>query len=871
MFYSMEEGVEEDTFLGNIVQDAALGSLYPDVVDSFVYGVLQGRYKANFKIDKDTGDFMAGELLDRDAICPFQLQCGITVQVAILEPNQYFTVITVHVEIIDKNDITPEFPSDKYVINISESTQPGADFVISPAVDQDSPSNSIIEYNIEPQLQNFDLSVIFNQDQTQELRLTLVRPLDREVTPSYRTVLRAIDGGLEKNTGSVVIELNVVDHNDNSPIFSSDTFNITVAENFGLGDPIAKLNAIDFDEGPNGEVRYRLSTQSAAQYGNIFEVDQYTGEIMLKSELDYETKDIFSLLVEAYDMGVGSLPALAKVFVYVQDVNDHEPVITVSGLSPSGAVTLSEAARISSNVASLTVEDRDKGVSGVVSCQSLDPDMALEPMFKNNFRLVTKRTFDYEVEETYEMTVVCKDSGTPQLSSSADIEITIVDANDNKPKFGEDFYSLSFRENNTVGDIILMVMASDIDSGENGEISFDVSEEAKDLLEISDTGIIRAKVPLDHEMLEVISFNVIATDGGSPPLSTAVPVTITLTDINDEEPRFEFPSYSFMTFENQDAGIEIATLKATDADSPPYDNFEFSIVSQGKGISSFDIDARSGKITTKQKLDREHTSTYELRIAATNTAFPRLSSVVKVTVIVADRNDNYPLILFPSNSNNTVQIPGNAVKGYIFTQIEATDADSLKNAELEYKIAGGNSETLFNIDHVTGKLSVAKDLSNAKYTEYNILIVVRDKGTPPNDAVVTIRAVINKTLSVPDNPDDNDGANDVSPFYPLISPSHQKILIILGVVTTLLVVILISAIIYIKRRQVLHDRDMVQRVYKVDLNRDESDPLDDGVRHEVKLAVDGHHDPPIRKENGPDNGRTHLTLEVSWFNVSHIS
>ena len=148
-----------------------------------------------------------------------------------------------------------------------------------------------------------------------------------------------------------------------------------------------------------------------------------------------------------------------------------------------------------------------------------------------------------------------------------------------------------------------------------------------------------------------------AVDGGQPtPRSTTVTVTVNIVDVNDSPPRFTQSSYTFGTYENQPVDTEIGRLVAVDPDSPPHDQFLFAVVSETPPIGAFVVDRRSGRLATARELDRELTRVHHVVVAATDLAEPRLSSAVNVTVFVADRNDNAPVISFPRPGNDSVEV-----------------------------------------------------------------------------------------------------------------------------------------------------------------------------------------------------------------------
>ena len=156
---------------------------------------------------------------------------------------------------------------------------------------------------------------------------------------------------------------------------------------------------------------------------------------------------------------------------------------------------------------------------------------------------------------------------------------------------------------------------------------------------------------------------VAAVDGGQPtPRSSTVTVTLNIVDVNDCPPRFTQSTYTFGTYENQPADTEIGRLVAVDADSPPHDRFVFAVAAETPPIGAFMIDRRSGRLATARELDRELTRVHHVVVAATDIARPQLSSTVNVTVFVADRNDNAPVISFPRPGNDSVEVRHNGVR-----------------------------------------------------------------------------------------------------------------------------------------------------------------------------------------------------------------
>ena len=148
-----------------------------------------------------------------------------------------------------------------------------------------------------------------------------------------------------------------------------------------------------------------------------------------------------------------------------------------------------------------------------------------------------------------------------------------------------------------------------------------------------------------------------ASDEGRPTaLSSNATVTLNIVDVNDNPPRFTQSAYTFGTYENQPGDTEIGRLVAIDADSPPHDRFVFAVVSETPPIGAFVVERRSGRLSTTRQLDRELTRVHNVVVAVMDVAKPELSSAVNVTVFVADRNDNAPVISFPRPGNDSVEV-----------------------------------------------------------------------------------------------------------------------------------------------------------------------------------------------------------------------
>ena len=252
-------------------------------------------------------------------------------------------------------------------------------------------------------------------------------------------------------------------------------------------------------------------------------------------------------------------------------------------------------------------------------------------------------------------------------------------------------------------------------------------------------------IEFDHEKLSSVNFEIIAFDQGEPSLSSTATVSVTVRDINDSPPVFSQDAYSFGIHENKQPGTEVGNVAASDADSPPYNKVEYYLDADDlDAIDSFQIDHMSGQITTKKTLDREIHAQYYLRVKAINDDYTPLSSTVSVTVYVADKNDNSPVMDFPVPYNNTISMSSFVPIGYDVIRVRAHDEDIGVNAEIVYTIT--DDYELFEVDSVTGAVQTTGDLSKITYHQFNMSVRASDKGQPSRFASSMLYVIVTDSI-----------------------------------------------------------------------------------------------------------------------------
>jgi protocadherin delta 1 len=261
----------------------------------------------------------------------------------------------------------------------------------------------------------------------------------------------------------------------------------------------------------------------------------------LIGSLDREVNAMYLLTVQARDRSPDSVPASVKVTVKVKDINDNPPQITVNALTRTGHVEVLESKPINSFVAHLSVKDFDEGLNGQFSCRLMGQTSTfrLEAISRSGYKIVTNTILDRERYHTYPLVVTCADKGSPPLSSSADINVRVLDENDNSPRFTKQTYSKIIKENMALGSHVLRVFATDSDLGLNGHVKYTLEGSDSEYFRINhSTGAITIRRTVDYELTTELRFHVVASDQGQPQRSSTATVSLTIMDVNDEPPTF---------------------------------------------------------------------------------------------------------------------------------------------------------------------------------------------------------------------------------------------------------------------------------------------------------------------------------------------
>ncbi|KAG7227642.1 hypothetical protein INR49_029403 [Caranx melampygus] len=432
-------------------------------------------------------------------------------------------------------------------------------------------------------------------------------------------------------------------------------------EDAPVGTVILDLNAVDADEGLNGEVVYGFGKQVSHEIRELFQVDNKSGRLTLRSPVDFEDKSTYELDVQATDLGPNPTPSVCKIIIHVTDVNDNAPEISITPMTSitTGIAYISEAADKDSLVALISTLDRDSGVNSQVHCTLYGHDhFKLRQAYEDSYMIVTAATLDRERISEYNLTVMAEDFGSPPLRKITQYTIRLSDENDNAPHFTKAVYEVSVVENNAPGAYITTVEASDADLGNNGKITYRLVDSVimgspvNTFVSLNSvSGSIYALRSFNYEVMKHLDVHIQASDGGSPQLQSTAVIRLKIVDQNDNQPSIiEPPLYkgSAEVFLPRDApaGYVVTQIKATDADEGINAQLSYKITEGGH--LGFSINKETGKVHVSRQLTYDLTDNVKVTVSVSDNGSPALTS----TAIIHLSFIEGPLPSLPSFAQN---------------------------------------------------------------------------------------------------------------------------------------------------------------------------------------------------------------------------
>ncbi|CAH6787249.1 Fat1 [Phodopus roborovskii] len=679
-----------------------------------IYSITEGNIGEKFSMDYKTGTITIQNTTQ------LRSRYELTIRAS---DGRFASMTSVKINVKESKESPLKFTQDFYSAVVKENTTETKTLAVITAIG--NPINEPLFYHILNPDRRFKIS------HTSGVLSTTGIPFDREQQETFDVVVEVTKEHEPSAVAHVVVKVTIEDQNDNAPVFVNLPYYAVVKVNAEVGHVIRYVTAIDRDSGRNGEVHYYLK-----EHHDHFQIGP-SGDISLKKPFEHDTLNKeYLVTVVAKD---GGSPAFsAEVLVPITVVNKAMPVFEKAFYSAE----IPENIQMHSPVVHVQANSPE-GLKVFYSITDGDPFSQFTINFNTGVINVIA-PLDFESHPAYKLSIRATDSLTG-AHAEVFVDIIIEDINDNPPVFVQQSYTTTLSEAAVIGTPVLQVKATDSDSEPNRGISYQMfgnHSQSHDHFHIdSHTGLISLVRALDYEQFLQHKVFVRAVDGGMPPLSSDVIVTVDVTDLNDNPPLFEQQIYEAKISEHASHGHFVMCVKACDADSSDLDKLEYSILS-GNDHKSFVIDSETGIITLSNV--RQHTLKpfYSLNISVSDGVF-RSSAQVHVTVMGG--NLHSPVFL---QNEYEAELAENAPLHTLVVQVKATDRDSGIYSHITYHIVNDFAKDRFYVND-RGQIFTLEKLDRETPAEKVISIRLMAKDAGGKVAFCTINVILT---------DDNDNA-----------------------------------------------------------------------------------------------------------------
>ncbi|XP_072434098.1 protocadherin-9 isoform X5 [Chiloscyllium punctatum] len=541
------------------------------------------------------------------------------------------------VTVSDVNDNRPVFRESQLEVQLPEDSPPGTSVIQLHATDADVGSNAELRYLFSAQTPAA-VRRSFALDPSLGL-ITVQRPLDREDVSLHKMTVLATDGSSSPARATVTV--NVTDVNDNPPaidiryIISPVNGTVHLSEKDPVNTKIALITVSDRDTDVNGKVVCYIEKEVPFHLKAVYD-NQYLLET--SSFLDYEGTNQYAFRIVASDAGKPSLNQSALVRVRLEDENDNPPVFS----QPVIELAVPENNHRGLYLTTISATDDDSGKNAEIVYQ-LGPNASFFDLDRKTGVLTASRVFDREEQERYIFTVTARDSGNPPLQSQAAVIVTVLDENDNNPKFTHNHFQFFVSENLPKYSTVGVITVTDLDAGANAEVMASVVGDNANFILDPLSGVIRSNVSFDREQQSSYTFEVKAVDRGRPVRTSIAKVTINVIDVNDNSPVVIYPpsnsSFKLVPL-SAIPGSVVAEVFAVDVDTGMNAELKYSIVS-GNNKGLFRIDPVTGNITLEEKPTAVDQGLHRLVVNISDLGYPKpLHTLVLVYLYVNDTVNN---------------------------------------------------------------------------------------------------------------------------------------------------------------------------------------------------------------------------------------
>ncbi|XP_072119468.1 protocadherin Fat 3a isoform X1 [Mobula birostris] len=729
-------------------ENSAIGSKVAQAVatdgDSGDYGdinyhIVNDFAKDRFSIDS-SGMIIITEKLNRE----LPLESNMDIMVMAVDGGGRSAFCTVRVILVDDNDNAPQFMALEYRTSVKADVAKGSLITQVEAFDPDEGANAKILYSLYSEDSDYVTNAI---DIDQETGWIVTKgSFDHLKNTILSFFVKASDGGVPARNVLVPVYFHVLPPETTLPAFLQHQYSFLLPEDAPIGSTVGTIQVL-----PRQTVLFNTINGGLSKNNQdvVFVIDSHTGVLKLDKKLDYEINPFYEFLVTVtVHNGRTDIILTTIVTIEIGDLNDNKPVFQTN---PYEAIIM-EGMPIGTKVIQVQAVDEDSGTNGQVTygilpATQLDLEdimnvFAIDP---NNGWIRTLKDLDHEKQPAYTFTVVALDHGEDvPLSSTAIVQLTVTDINDNPPNFLNEIYRGSVRESDSPGEVVAVLSTRDDDTSEiNRQVSYHITggnPKGKFALGlVQNEWKVYVKRPLDREEQDIYRLNITATDGLF--VSRAV-VEVRILDTNDNDPVCNQVTYTENIVEDIPPNNVILRIGAHDADIGSNAEIRYSL--HGAGSDKFFLEPESGELKTLSALDREETQVYNLIARASDGGGRYCQSGVVLTL--EDVNDNPPVF---SSDHYTESVYENTVIKVLLTKVEATDPDIGPNRNVEYTLVD-SADGFFSIDKYSGIISLEKALDREQQALYNLTVRATDQGeTWKLSTFATVTIIV---LDINDNP-----------------------------------------------------------------------------------------------------------------------
>ncbi|KAF3853613.1 hypothetical protein F7725_014301 [Dissostichus mawsoni] len=598
--------------------------------DPVTYNIYSGDSRGHFALQQNSGYLVLNKSLDRESLDYYTL----VVTASDGHPDGTSTA-TVNIVVTDVNDNDPLFDSS-LPVNLT--------------VIEEKDHAYVGQVKVNYRLVNHQK--LFSINATGAITTTI--PLDREVQSHYFLIVEARDGAVNPRRSRLTLSITVLDVDDNSPVFTQQTYNVSVPENSPKDTVILQLKAIDADLGSN--LTYKIRAEGSDQeIVRLFHIDPVTGQLSVLKVLDFEalteSEPTYTFIVEARDAEGTMPPGLASVTVRIMDMNDFSPVFSQSmyrGLVAPNAVK-------GTIVTTVMANDSDPAgtPAGVVrykvNQEAYPYSASIFDVEEQTGHVVTRVNLNEEPNLKFSLVVVAFDDGEPAKENTTLVEITVLQPSVIPVFTQEEYRFLPVSEETAVGTPLGAIMAAAV----NQTIVYSITDGNQGgMFALNETtGMISTAKHLDYEAnssyvlkVEADSMRVVSSNLRVPSKTNTARVVIDIQDENDHPPFFSRPLYIGGVAE--DAKTFTSVLKALDKDTGNYSAMMYRLIippPAGKNTKDskdgFIIEPFSGVVKTAIMYRNMRRSYFKFEVVATDNYGQGHSSKAEIVVSVVNQLD----------------------------------------------------------------------------------------------------------------------------------------------------------------------------------------------------------------------------------------